>query len=84
MRVGFPVPLRGGAVAVVFVGVLLLFCFCTTIVETVLELFVLLLNDVDDEDGTTTRGITIGTVANDGRFENWAVMGFENVRRGGP
>ena len=77
MRVGFPVPLRGGAVAVVFVGVLLLFCFCTTIVETVLELY-------DDEDGTTTRGITIGTVANDGRFENWAVMGFENVRRGGP
>ena len=41
---------------------------------------VVLLDD-DDDDGTTTRGIT--AVTNDGRFESWAVMGF-NVRRGGP
>ena len=37
---------------------------------------VVLLNDEDD--GTTTRGNTAGT--NDGRFDIWAVMGF-NVRK---
>ena len=69
------------AVAVVFVGVLRLFCFgCGTTVETTVLPEVLLLLDNDD-DGITTRGSTLGTVTNDGRFEIWAVMGVANVRR---
>ena len=65
---------------VVFVGVLRLFCFgCGTTVETTVLPEVLLL--LDNDDGITTRGSTLGTVTNDGRFEIWAVMGVANVRR---